>query len=170
MTQFISPTKAQLSSVARRIDFKNDQNKPKFLQFSPFFRVYDPKAPTKSNHTRINSFSGKTCIGRYIPSYLATITNVVLVSPVTSESDQWYERVQDTLLDPTAPARPLQSGYSHVHGRLKTSKMAEIDTSTPPPPALKQIFGNSNHVRVFGGSLWTFSQYEIQINRTFFLI
>jgi len=31
LAQFISPTKVQLSSVARQLDFKQDQNKPKFL-------------------------------------------------------------------------------------------------------------------------------------------
>jgi len=115
-----------------------------------------------------------SCIGHYIPSYLATITNGVLVSPsgtmtLTSGSNQWYERCQETPFDPTAPARPLQSGYSHVHGKLQTSKMAKIETLTPSPPAtLKQIFGKTNHVWVFGGSFWTFSHREIQINRTFF--
>ena len=106
----------------------------------------------------------------YIPSCLATITNGVLVSrygtmTLTSRSSQWYERGQEPAFDPTALARPLQSGYSFVHGRLKTSKM-EIETWTSPPPALKQIFGKTNHVGVFGGSLWTFSHREIQINRT----
>ena len=148
--------------------------------FHHFLGVYDPKVPIKSNQwaenvwkTRINSFLGKTCIGCYIPSYLATITNGVLVSPsgtmtLTSGSNQWYERGQETPFDPTAPARPLQSGYSHVYGKLKTSKMAKIETLTPsPPPALKQIFGKTNHVGVFERSLWTLSHREIQINRTF---
>jgi len=104
-------------------------------------------------HGGNRNFLRKTCIGCYIPSYLATITN----------------GVQETTFDPTALARPLQSGYSHVHGKLKTSKMAKIETLTPyPPPALKQIFRKTNHVGVFGGSLWTFSHHEIQINRTFF--
>jgi len=37
-----------------------------------------------------------------------------------------------------------------------------------PPHALKQIFGNTNHAGVLGGSLWTFSHREIQITETFF--
>jgi len=70
-----------------------------------------------------------TCIGRHVASCLATITNGVLISPppsrtmtLTSESNQWYK--QETPLDPTTLALPLQSSYSHVHGRLKTSKIA----------------------------------------------
>jgi len=118
---------------------------------------------------RINSFLGKTCIGRYIPLYLATITNGVLVSPfgtmtLTSGSNQWYERGQEIPLDPTAPARPLQSGYSHVHGRIKMSKIAKIETLSPPPspPSLKQIFEKTNDVGVFQGSLRTFSHPDKQ--------
>jgi len=62
--------------------------------------------------------------------------------------------------------------YMVGHGRLKTSKMAKIETLTPspPPPLLKQIFGKTNHVRVFGGSLLTFSHRDIQINGTFFFL
>ena len=36
MTQFISPTKVQLSSVAHCMDFKGNQNEPKLFKFSPF--------------------------------------------------------------------------------------------------------------------------------------
>jgi len=56
-----------------------------------------------------------------------------------------------------------------VHGRLKTLKVAKIETLTLSPPALKKILGKTNHVGVFGGSRWTFSHREIQINKTFFI-
>ena len=88
---------------------------------------------------------------------------------LTFGSNQRYKRGQKSPLDPTAFAGPLQSGYSHVHGRLKTSKMVKIVISSPSPPGLKQIFGETNRVGVFEGSLWTFSHREIQINGPFFL-
>jgi len=73
--------------------------------------------------------------GRHTPSYLATITNYVLVSlfgtmKLTSGSKQWFKMGQRTPLDQTTQARSLQSGYSLVHGRLKTSKKR----FQPPPP------------------------------------
>jgi len=36
MTQFISPAKVQLSSVAPCMDFEDNQNVPKWFKFSPF--------------------------------------------------------------------------------------------------------------------------------------
>ena len=38
------PTKVQLSSVARRLDFQNDQNKRNFLKFSSFSRGIRPQS------------------------------------------------------------------------------------------------------------------------------
>jgi len=58
-----------------------------FFNFHHSLGVYDPKVPTNSNQwaesvweIRINSFLWKTCIGCYIPSYLATITNDMMFS------------------------------------------------------------------------------------------
>ena len=76
-------------------------------------------------HGGNRNFLRKTCIGCYIPSYLATITNGVPTFPsgtmkLTSRSIQRYKRGQKNPLDLTALAGPLQSDYSHVHGRLKS--------------------------------------------------
>jgi len=136
----LTPTAAQLSSIARRIDFKSDQNNRHFFNFHHFLGEYDPKVPSKSNQwaqsareTEINLFSWKTCIGCYIPLYLAPITNGVLTSlsgtmKLTSGSSQRYKRGQKSPLDPTVLAGPLQSGYRLVHSSLQTSKMAKMST------------------------------------------
>ena len=92
---------------------------------------------------------------------------------LTSGSNQWYKWGQKTPLDPTALARPLQSDYSLVRGRLKTLKMVKIVILAPSPlaiyPMWKQIFRNTHHMGLFWGCPWTFSHREIQINKTFFL-
>jgi len=150
-----------------------------FSNFHHFLRVYDFKVSTKSNQwaesareTRINSLFWNKYIGRYIPSYLATITNGALTFPsltikLTSESNQRYKRGQKSPLDPTVLAGPLQSGYSLAKD-VKNGK--NRDFNPPTTPGLKQIFGETNHVGVSGGSLWTFSHREIQINRPSFLL
>jgi len=46
-TQLISPTKTQLSSVSRRIDFKKDRNKPEFLSRSP------PQISSRTNELKV---------------------------------------------------------------------------------------------------------------------
>jgi len=85
--------------------------------------------PSQINELKVLVFS-------YLPSGTMTLT---------PGSNQWNKRGQETPLDRTAWARPLQSGYS-VHGRLKKSKIAKINILTPPPShALKQIFGEINN-------------------------
>jgi len=151
-----------------------------FSNFHHFWGVYDHKVPTKSNQwvesvreTGINSFLWKTCILGAIYHRIWQQLQMVFSHPpsgtmkLTSGSNQWYKRGQKSPLDPTALAKLLHSGYSLVHNRLKTSKMANIMIPPPPPPGLKQIFGKTNHVGVSEGSLWTFSHREIQINILF---
>jgi len=124
--------------------------------------VYDPKMPTKSNQwaesirkTRISSFYKRNVLGAIYHRIWQQL-QMVFSHPssgtikLTSGSNQRYKREQKSPLDPTALAGPFQTGYSLVHSRLKTSKIAKIVISTSPPPELKQIFGEINHVGVSG--------------------
>jgi len=145
-----------------------------FSNFHHFWGVYDHKVPTKSNQwvesvreTGINSFLWKTCILGAIYHRIWQQLQMVFSHPpsgtmkLTSGSNQWYKRGQKSPLDPTALAKLLHSGYSLVHNRLKTSKMANIMIPPPPPTWVKtNIWENQPRGGVWGIPLNIFTSWN----------